>query len=190
MPIRPWTKVGELEIVIEDHGRFFAFQRFVDNKGKDINFSLLGGVTKPSIVLPVTTDNKVIVVRQFRPGANNILMELPGGNPDEDNELPENVVARELMEETGYKAGRIIQLSPEKMFFDPSVIVCEVHGFVALDCELVKQPKPDEDEEIEVLTIPLKDWIRIAQNEIGDFKTAAITLKALPYLGIDINSLL
>lgn len=49
----------------------------------------------------VTEDNKIILVRQYRHGADIISLEIPGGVIDGD-ELPEIAIKRELLEETGY----------------------------------------------------------------------------------------
>jgi ADP-ribose pyrophosphatase len=49
----------------------------------------------------LTKDNKIILVRQYRHGADIISLEIPGGVIDGD-ELPESAVKRELLEETGY----------------------------------------------------------------------------------------
>ena len=51
-------------------------------------------------------DVKVVLVRQFRPGPGEVLWELPGGIVD-DGEGLEEAAARELLEETGYRAGRV-----------------------------------------------------------------------------------
>jgi 8-oxo-dGTP pyrophosphatase MutT (NUDIX family) len=51
--------------------------------------------------IAVTEDNKIIMVRQYRHGADIISLEIPGGVIDGD-ELPEVAIKRELLEETGY----------------------------------------------------------------------------------------
>ena len=58
--------------------------------------------------IALTTDNTVVIVRQFRPGPEKIFEELPGGFVDGD-ESPETAARRELSEETGYE--------PETMTF-------------------------------------------------------------------------
>jgi len=55
-------------------------------------------------VMGLTKDNKVPLVKQFRPAINCISLELPGGLLDDKGETPESAARRELYEETGYKS--------------------------------------------------------------------------------------
>lgn len=56
-----------------------------------------------AVVVAVTLDGSILLVREFRPGTEEWLVELPGGNVDPGEE-PEAAAARELLEETGYAA--------------------------------------------------------------------------------------
>ncbi len=72
------------------------------------------------MVLPITAEGKVVAIRQFREGAGKIVLELPGGNP-EGAQTPEDVARAELLQETGYTADEMIDLSPARpLFVEPA----------------------------------------------------------------------
>lgn len=102
-------------------------------------------------VLPLTTSGDVILVKQFRFGSRDVSLELPGGvvDPGED---PAATVARELEEETGYRAGRVLPLGVYSP--NPAHFTNRVHAFVALDCEAVHDGTPDQGEDISVEVVP------------------------------------
>ena len=56
-----------------------------------------------AVTLALTADRHIVLVREFRPGPEEWLLELPGGHVD-DGEIPAAAAARELLEETGYRA--------------------------------------------------------------------------------------
>jgi ADP-ribose pyrophosphatase len=119
-------------------------------------------------VLPLLDDGRVILLRQFRPAAGGMVLEIPAGRL-EPGESAESCVRRELMEEAGYRAGAVEKLG--EMF--TAVGFCDevVHLFAARG--LVKVPRaPEEDEYIEVLQFPLAEALqKVADGVIRDGKT-------------------
>lgn len=73
--------------------------------GETADWDILQGGRTVAMVA-ITADEQVVLVRQFRPGPGRVLLELPGGNV-EDGEDIEGAARRELLEETGYCAGEI-----------------------------------------------------------------------------------
>ncbi len=119
-------------------------------------------------VLPLLDDGRVVLIRQFRPALNGMLLEIPAGRLEPD-ESPEACVRRELVEEVGYRAGQVEKLG--EML--PAVGFCDerIHLFVATGLRPVPQAL-EPDEYIEVLPLPLEEALAmVARGEIPDGKT-------------------
>jgi 8-oxo-dGTP pyrophosphatase MutT (NUDIX family) len=113
-------------------------------------------------VLGLTKQQEVVLIRQYRHGAQKVIVELPGGVMDAEDESPLFAARRELQEETGYTSDRLIQVgcvSP-----NPAIQTNLIYSFLALDAEKVSNQHLDEAEEIEVLLKPLDDVVTMAKN--------------------------
>lgn len=101
-------------------------------------------------IIPVTREGRIVMVRQFRFGVWQPSLEIPGGivDPGED---PQTAAVRELAEETGYKPSRVISLGSVRP--NPAFQSNRMHSFLALDCESAGPARPEDGEDIEVLTI-------------------------------------
>ena len=87
-------------------------------------------------ILALTRDLQVILVRQFRPGPNEILVELPGGYIGK-NQTPKQAAERELMEETGYKGKAKIVAQ----VYDCAYSTMNRYCVVITDCKKVTKQK-------------------------------------------------
>jgi len=79
-------------------------------------------------VVPVTKEGKIVLIRQFRAGSEEVTIEVPGGMVD--NETPEQAALRELEEETGYEALQLIKTGVVRP--NPAFIRNRCHMFLAL----------------------------------------------------------
>ncbi len=126
-------------------------------------------------VLPVDTDGCAWCVRQFRYPSRRHLLEAPAGKlePGED---PLSCAIRELSEETGFIAGRMVSLG--SYYTSPGFSTEELHLFLALDLEK-GQAHLDPGEFLDVERHPLSELMQMVQNgEIPDAKTAIAVLRA------------
>ncbi len=125
-------------------------------------------------VLPLLGNDRVILIRQFRPVIGETLWEIPAGRL-ESGETPESCARRELQEETGYRCGRLEKLG--EMISAPGFCTEVVHLFVARDMQKYASNRED-DEFIEVVTLPLEEALAmVRQGEINDGKTQLALLR-------------
>ena len=127
-------------------------------------------------VLPVDRSGNVILVRQFRYPYDTELLEIPAGKLDHGAEDFAACGARELKEETGCTAGRIVPLGAQ--YPSPGFLTEVVHLFAALDLT-EGEMQPDEDEFVEVVRLPIAEVeAMIARDEIRDAKTIVAMYRA------------
>ncbi|WP_428769407.1 NUDIX hydrolase [Treponema sp. HNW] len=98
-----------------------------------------------------------VMVEQWRHGAKTLSIEFPGGVIDK-GESPECAAARELSEETGFTAGKLISLGAINP--NPALFSNTVHFFAAENLVDTKKQNPDEDEFIKRLVIPAAEVIK------------------------------
>jgi ADP-ribose diphosphatase len=111
-------------------------------------------------VIAVTKDNKIVVARQFRPGPERIMDEIPGGYVD-GNEEPENAARRELLEETGYQAGPMTYLGA---FSRDAYVNGQWYYYLATDCERVRKQVLDHDEFVSVELLSIQEFVDNAKQ--------------------------
>jgi ADP-ribose pyrophosphatase len=133
------------------------------------------------VVLPLLPENQVILIRNYRYSVGQVLLELPAGTL-EKGEDPMDCAGRELIEETGYKAGRLEALP---MFFtSPGVLTEKMYPFIAYDLQKTQQAL-EEGEEIELHPVPMKQAVDMCfDGQIADGKTVATILR---YVGLSLK---
>jgi len=125
------------------------------------------------VILGFRDDGKVLLIRNRRYSIDQKLLELPAGTL-EKGEDPMNCAGRELLEETGYLAGRLVPLG--FFFTSPGILSEKMYAFAAYDLS-ARQTELDEGEEIELSPATLDEAIdMIRHGEICDGKTIATLL--------------
>ena len=128
-------------------------------------------------VVAIDADDRVLLVRQFRVAVGRTLLEIPAGTLDVDAatgevELPDVAAARELEEETGYRAGQWQHLG--SFWTAPGFASELMHLYLATDLYPADADRlgPDEDERLELVTMPAPQAIDAAERgEIADAKS-------------------
>ena len=138
-------------------------------------------ITHPGsvVVLPVLPDGRIVMIRQYRHATRQYLWELVAGRK-EPEETPKQGAARELLEETGYRAKRFkvfLDVFPTPGFLEERMYLLLAEGLTA------GKAQPEEDEKIEVRTFKLKELKQmIKSGRLRDAKSIAGILYYLTFL--------
>ena len=103
-------------------------------------------------ILPITKNNEVVFVQQYRAGTNSITLELPGGMIDPGESVLSSA-KRELFEETGYKSKSWRKLG--YVHPNPAIMNNSCHTFLAENVELISEPQYAGSEYTQVKKYPL-----------------------------------
>ena len=178
-------RAGEsMPLLDPKRGRSMCDRVFFYPDGRKETFTLYqytGPVS--SIIFPLTSNNEVVAVRQFRHGINGVLLELPGGSP-EGSQSVEDAATAELLQETGYQAEKVVMLGAA-VWFEPALINTRFMPVLGLGCRKVKESEPEKNEVLETVVVPLEEWYRkIWNGEVIDAKSIALSFLAMPLTGI------
>ena len=113
-------------------------------------------------VVALTTREDVVLVRLYRHGIGQTVLELPSGGVETSDESVLSTAKRELLEETGYGGGEFVEtgrLSPNSANHTNVV-----HSFLATGVEKVSEPIWDETERVEIVLMPLAEAVQLARG--------------------------
>lgn len=130
--------------------------------------------------LAITENNEVILVEQYRHPIDQKILEIPGGFIDEGEE-PQQAIARELLEETGYSFDQYIGLG--KTAANPGVLNNFTYLFLATGGKKTAEQALDANEEITMHFIPLEEVrAMLKENNIPQAMHALCMFYAFEYL--------
>jgi ADP-ribose pyrophosphatase len=170
-----WEPLGER--LLHSGWRTVVGRRYRTPDGVEREFEVI--VEPDTVVVVAQTEARdVVLVREYRPGPQRHLLELPGGLVDEGEEPPA-AAARELLEETGY-AG---ELQGAGSVVDSAYSTRRRHTFVATGCRQVQEPAPHEGEFPELVLLPLSEFREhLRGGELTDVASGYAGLDALRLL--------
>lgn len=171
-----WQEISKKEL-------FSRYGRKID----EVLFKLPNGEIKEFIIknegpvvgiLALTEQQDVILARQFRPGLREVLDELPGGYIDTTDKSPQDAAERELLEETGY-AGVMEFVG---IIYDDAYSTMKRYCFVAKNCKKIQPAKLDDNEYIQLVTIPLEQFRELLRS--GKMTDIELGYSGLDHLGL------
>lgn len=162
--IEPWSVVRENK---EYHTPIFnLLQRKMRLEAKDEhnegNFFVLEAPEWVNVI-PITNNNEVVLVEQYRYGIEQPTLEIPGGMVDPGEE-PLESIKRELIEETGFESACWSSLG--KVSSNPAIMTNYTHLYLAEDCKPIASPKPegDQHERINVHLLPMAEFLDLVAD--------------------------
>lgn len=161
MPVKPWKLISTQ---LDKSYKIFSIRtnRTQSPRNKqEYDFYVLESVDWVNII-PVTPQNEVVLIRQFRHGIQDITLEVPGGILD-DHDTPGEAAARELREETGYRESEMILIG--RVHPNPAIHNNYCYTYLAKDVTLIGEQELDDREDIEVLLKPLDEIPRLIREE-------------------------
>ena len=126
-------------------------------------------------VLPLTENNEVVCVRQYRYAHSRVMLEIPAGKLDSHREDFIEATLRELREETGAICENLEYIGD--IIPSPAILTEVIHMYLARGLSF-GETDFDDDEFIEIVRIPIEKMVEMIMNgEIKDAKTQTAVLK-------------
>lgn len=143
-----------------------------DGRSHDCEFVVHPGAV---VILPLLDPDRVVMIRNHRPAVGQELWELPAGTLDVPGESPDKAAARELEEETGYRAGALSPLC--EFYASPGIMTEKMIAYVARDLTKTAQ-RLEPTERIRVEILSLTDALGLIRDgRIVDAKTMVTLLR-------------
>ncbi|HWL94067.1 MAG TPA: NUDIX hydrolase [Phycisphaerae bacterium] len=143
-----------------------------DGGAREFEYIRHGGA---AVVLPLLSENELLMIRNHRPAIGRELWELPAGTLDKPCESPQDAAGRELEEETGYRSSDLTLLC--EFYPSPGFLTEKLFAFVARNLVQTQQ-KLEPTERITVHRMSCDEAVQMAYDgRIEDAKTLIVLMR-------------
>lgn len=170
MPIQSWTTKSS-KYILKDRYMTLRADTCETARGETLNPIYVQELRDWVHVVAFDSNDRILIVRQYRHGASKICTEVPCGCIDE-GETPLEAIQRELLEETGCIADEWEQLPVTHA--NTSFCSNRIYPFIALNTRCIQEQKFEKGEDIEFAFLPIDEVLQIMDQ--GDLNLATIYL--------------
>jgi 8-oxo-dGTP pyrophosphatase MutT (NUDIX family) len=158
--IEPWVTTKEELKYTTNIFKLLSRDMKLESEDHSATFSIIEAPEWMNVI-PLTPDNEIVLVEQFRYGIEEPTLELPGGMVDA-GETHDETARRELLEETGYAGDTWNYLG--KVSSNPAFLTNYTHLYVVRNCHKVQEQQLDGNERINIHTMPLDDFLEMVHQ--------------------------
>ena len=157
---KKWKTLGTKQIF---GNKIFGFREDTVKSPKTDNTHPVWVMDAPTWVnvIPITKEQKVVLIKQYRFGSQEISLEIPGGMVDAGEDAL-SAATREMKEETGYDSEEVHTIG--KISPNPALMSNHTYSYVAYNVEKTGDQQLDNMEDIEVLEVDLNEIPTLITN--------------------------
>jgi 8-oxo-dGTP pyrophosphatase MutT (NUDIX family) len=157
---QPWQLLSKTDV---SPSKWFPIENrtYKLPNGRIVDDFTVTTIADVSMIIPITKDKKVVMVNQFKPGLDSVMLQFPAGRIEPNHHDMTETAQHELEEETGIKVEKS-QLK-EFGFYGtfPTKASEKVFYFLVTECEFNSEQNFDENEDIEVLQLSFDEIDRM-----------------------------
>jgi 8-oxo-dGTP pyrophosphatase MutT (NUDIX family) len=178
--IEPWVTTDEEVKYTTKIFQLLSRDMKIESENHSATFSVIKAPDWMNVI-PLTPENEIVLVEQYRYGIEQPTLELPGGMVD-PGETTDETARRELLEETGYAGDTWNYLG--NVSSNPAFLTNYTHLYVVENCRKIKEQQLDGNERINVHVIPLEEFLELVnRGEVHHSLVVAAVAKFLLWRG-------
>jgi ADP-ribose pyrophosphatase len=158
--LRKWNLINKTDI---SPSKYFPLEKrsYQTPKGNVVDDFYIGTLADAVHVIPITTDGKIVMIRMYKQGVDDIIIQFPAGRFENKHKDLMDVAIKELEEETGIKIERKQLIFVGKVAMGSTKYTEFEHFFTVNDVLFNSKQNLDANEEIEILILSPKDIDRL-----------------------------